>query len=350
MNQIFKEDVDYILSREFIDFSLLDGKSILITGATGLIGKSLCYSLLEYGDRSACPPMIYILARNKKKAEQIFGKYLQYDNFMIILSDIGDFKTIHVQIDYIVHAASETSSRFFLTNPVETINTSIEGTKNILDIARENNVSGVVYLSSMEVYGAPGNEGMISEESGTTTNPFTVRASYSEGKRISETMCVSYYQEYGVPVNALRITQTFGPGITYDDPRLFAELCRCSLEKKNIVLHTRGLTYRAYLYTADAVTAILAVLLHSRKGQVYNASNPNTYCSVFDMANLAANITVPPLKVLIEEKKNEEKLGYLPTLCMNLDITKIQELGWYPSFRLQVMLERTIRVMKEECR
>ena len=162
-----------------------------------------------------------------------------------------------------------------------------------------------------------------------------------------ENLCVSYMKEYGIPVKIIRLTQTFGPGVTYDDGRVFAEFARCAIEQRNIVLKTKGETKRNYLYTADAVSAIFTVLLKGKSGEAYNAANEETYCSIYEMAQMVANMCGnEQISVEIEEKDSVEKLGYAPTLKMNLDTSKLRAIGWKPGTKLEEMFKMLIKDME----
>ncbi len=252
----------------------------------------------------------------------------------------------NINVDYIIHGASQTSSRAFIEEPIETITTALTGTKNMLEFARVNNVKGFVYLSSMEVYGSPLNDLKIDEKHGTNLDTMKVRSCYPESKRMCESLCASYSSEFGVPAKVVRLTQTFGPGVKYDDGRVFAEFARCAIERRNIVLKTKGETRRSYLYTEDAVNAILTVLYNGIPGQAYNAANEETYCSIYEMAKMVAGrFGDNSVKVLVEET-NPEKLGYAPVLYMNLDTTKLHNLGWKAKFNLESMYQNMIEDMK----
>ncbi len=173
------------------------------------------------------------------------------------------------------------------------------------------------------------------------------RSCYPESKRLCEVLCASWQKEYGVPVRVLRLTQTFGPGVRYDDGRVFAEFARCVIEGRDIVLKTEGLTCRSYLYTADAVSAILTVLLRGSDGEAYNAANEETYCSIREMADLAARECAEgKIKVRIEADKDPSVFGYAPTLHMNLDTSKLRALGWHPSCGLAESYRRMIKSMQ----
>lgn len=312
---------------------------VLVSGATGLIGQSIVKFLMKENVH------VIALTRSRERAESILGK----ENKMLeyIIGDVCDIEPQNLNVDYIIHGASQTSSRAFIEEPVETINTALLGTKNMLEFAKINNVKGFVYLSSMEVYGLPLNDLKIDEKHETTLDTMQVRSSYPESKRMCESLCVSYFSEFGVPAKVIRLTQTFGPGVKYNDGRVFAEFARCVIEKRNIVLKTKGKTKRSYLYTEDAVNAILTVLYNGVPGEAYNAANEETYCSIYEMAKMVADkFGDNAVEVLIEET-DVEKLGYAPELHMNLDTTKLSSLGWRAKFNLESMFHNMIEDMKK---
>lgn len=343
INTVTLEDI-YKIGREYHDlFDVLESKAILVTGATGLIGKALVYTLL-YNTKTT---KIIALVRNAEKANEIFGDSAYRDRISFLVSDIEKAVAISEKIDYIVHAASQTSSKAFVSIPVEIINVSVKGTQNILELAKQKSVQGVVYLSSMEVYGTPESDSKISEDHSTNIKTTDVRSSYSESKRMCETLCTAYASEYGVPVKILRLTQTFGPGVEYNDGRVFADFARCAIENRNIVLHTKGETRRNYLYTADAVSAILTVLIKGVNGNAYNAANESVFCSIYEMASIVADkIACKKIGVVIEET-DVAKFGYAPPFKMNLDVSKLRSLGWNASYGIYEMFQRMIFSMKK---
>lgn len=281
----------------------------------------------------------WLLKTSKKKDNRCTA--INVESWKIVLTIIVQCISL-----YIIHGASQTSSRAFIEEPIETITTALTGTKNMLEFARVNNVKGFVYLSSMEVYGSPLNDLKIDEKHGTNLDTMKVRSCYPESKRMCESLCASYSSEFGVPAKVVRLTQTFGPGVKYDDGRVFAEFARCAIERRNIVLKTKGETRRSYLYTEDAVNAILTVLYNGIPGQAYNAANEETYCSIYEMAKMVAGrFGDNSVKVLVEET-NPEKLGYAPVLYMNLDTTKLHNLGWKAKFNLESMYQNMIEDMK----
>lgn len=342
MNEILKEDIEFIHSR--IDFSRFENKTVLVTGATGLIGSAIIISMLEWNRKSTAKINVAAVVRNIEKAERVFCDYGK-NEIEYIVADICSVSADEVKADYIIHGASQTSSKAFVNEPVETIMTAIQGTKNMLDIAKSGNCSGFVYLSSMEVYGTPLTDEKIYEDRPSDLNVMEVRTCYPESKRMCENLCVSYASEYGVPAKVVRLTQTFGQGVQYNDGRVFAEFARCVIENRNIVLKTKGETKRNYLYTADSVTAILTVLLDGEKANAYNAANEDTYCSIYEMACEAAKLNENGIEVVIEENTDLSKFGYAPTLKMNLSTDKLKNLGWKPAYSLLDMYSRMIKTM-----
>lgn len=347
MDTILREDIRYIADSKIIDWKKLDGSSVFITGGTGLIGSQIALSLAEYDELHNGKINIYILARNREKAEKIFENHRQYVN--IVIGDVREKIILNENIDYIIHGASITGSKEFVDYPVETIYTGLDGTKNVLEFAREKNVKGMVYLSSLEVYGVtdPAKKSIKEDEYGYIEQ-LLPRSSYSEGKRMAECLCVAYGSEYNVPVKIVRLAQTFGPGVSYGDNRVFAQFARCAIEGKNIVLKTKGETYRNYCYIRDAVLGIISVLLKGNVGEAYNIANKETGISICDMAHMVSEeIADNKIKVVFDIAEDLAKLGYGPTIKIALDTSKIEKLGWKAEVGLKEAFERMIESMKQ---
>lgn len=349
MSHTEREDLGSIASDRTIDWVRFEGKTVVVSGATGLIGCILVKALLYGGSFLKKSPKVIALVRDIKKAEKQFAAQLSYGCPLLIKQwSAEQILELAEPVHFIFHCASQTSSSGFMEVPVETIQTSYYGTESILTFARAKQVEHVVYLSSMEVYGIPQDDQKIDETYIGKIDPLKVRSCYPESKRMCENLCVSYASEYQVPTSIARLTQTFGPGIASTDRRVFAEFARCVIEKKDIVLHTKGETKRNYLYTADAVRALLLIALKGEIGQAYNVANEDTYCTIYEMAQLVAEkIGKNEIAVCIELVEDINQYGYAPTLHMNLDTTKLCQLGWRSQFGLQTMFERMIAEFKE---
>lgn len=347
-NKIFKEDMDYIIHANFINWEKLNNKTIFITGATGLIGYYLTSALIYKNIKENSNIKILALVRNIENAKLQFKEQLKVDdNLKFIYGDLNNIPNINEKIDYVIHGASPTSSKFFAENPVEVIKTIYDGAVNVLELVKNKDIKNMVYLSTMEVYGINKTHEKVDEEHESYLNTMNARNSYPESKRLCENLCASYYSEYNIPINVLRLTQTFGPGIKENDNRVFAQFIRASVEKKDIVLLTEGKTYRNYLYLADAVTAIFTVVSSEKYGEAYNVANEESYCSIKEMAELVANdISNKTIKVIFDiSNKNDTKM-FMPQMCMNLDVEKLKKLGWISKYNLKVMYKRTIQSIR----
>lgn len=344
-NNVNQEDMEYISNATSINWELLRDKTVFITGGTGLIGSTIIHGLIYANNKYSLKLRIIALVRNQKKAKRIFLDDAD-TSLRFIVGSVEELPIIQDKVDYIIHGASPTASLYFVQHPVETIQTAVKGTMNILELAKKNRVEGVLYLSSMEVYGAPLTDELIPETQGCTLDSMTVRSCYPIAKRLCENLCASYTGEYGVPGKVIRLAQTFGPGVGMNDGRVFAEFARDAMHKSDIKLQTAGTSKRMYLYTADAVTAILTVLLSGKNGGAYNAANPGTYCSIVEMAQLVAHeIAHDSIKVHVPAIKLDADSKFPPPHHLNLDISKIYKLGWRPSVGLREMYLRMMVTM-----
>lgn len=323
-------------------------KTVLITGATGLIGAQVVRALITSNRANGSDITVLALMRNRDKAERVLADCLNDPHLKLVSANVADGIPVDGAVDYIVHAASPTSSQFFVNHPVDTIETAFFGTRNALRLAADKKVAGMVYLSSLEVYGTPSTTEPLKESDGGYLDQTSVRSSYSEGKRLCETLCASFAAQYQVPVSIARLSQTFGPGVEYHDGRVFAEFARNAYEGKDIVLHTQGRTLRTYCYTRDAVAAILTLLAKGQPGQAYNVSNPDTAVTIRQMAEIVAGLfPEKQVAVRIEVPDDLASYGYNPEMVIKLDSTKLQKLGWQPTTGLHEMFERMIAGFSE---
>lgn len=347
-NEILKEDLDNLVKLDFIEWEKFKNKTFFVTGATGVIGFNLISGLIYANIQKQLDLKIIALVRDIKKAEKKYAEHRKdSDCLEFLVDDVVELPKVEKNVDYIIHAASPTASNYFIENPVETIKTSVLGTMNVLELAREKRVKGMIYISSMEIYGAPKTEDILSEEDLGYMNPLVVRNCYPEGKRQCESMCAAYASEYKVPVMSVRLAQTFGLGIEKNDGRVFAEFARCAIEKKDIVLLTDGSSKRCYLYTMDAVSAILTVLTKGEAGTAYNAGNPDTYCSVWEMAEMVVkSFGENRIKVKLSENSEKSK-KFPPPHFYNLGIERIRKLGWKAEKDLEEMYHVLINDFKE---
>lgn len=345
MNNVIEQDLNSIANDKDIDWTQLKNKTILITGATGLIGSIMVKAInlrnIRYNDNIK----MVLLVRNKEAAQKCF---LGIGNTIYIENSVEnvDLSQVTTNIDFIIHAASPTKSKFFVENPVETLNTAVLGTKKILDIARNKNVQSMVYLSSMEMYGTM-DDRKVTEDKLGYINPLDVRSSYSEGKRICELYAHSYCSEYGVPVKIARLAQTFGAGISENENRVFKYFIDCILNDEDIVLKSTGSTISNFVYTTDAIKGILAVLLRGRDGEAYNIASDNINMTILDTAKwLTETYGKGNTKVRIEIPEGQS--AFAPDNRMMLANDKIKALGWKPEYDLKDGYSRLYYYLLEE--
>lgn len=344
MNRVQFEDCRTIGKLGYINWEAFQGATILITGSTGLIGSNLVNALFYNIQEKKLDTKLILPVRNISKARELFP----YQAVKIIDYSLGNVLPISDKIDYIVHLSSPTDSILFSKKPVDTMRANINGTMALLEYASMKRIKKFIYASTMEVYGFPEKGHVIKEKEIGAFDPMNVRNSYPIAKIACEALCHNFHFQHGVPSVILRLTQTFGPGTRYDDRRVFAEFMRCAIEKKDIILKTKGLTERSYLYTADAVSAIILAMIKGNAGDVYSVANPKTYCSIKEMAELVAS-RVANGEISVNVNEAESTLfGYADTLYMDLDISKVAQLGWKPMTNLYDMYMRMINSYMDE--
>ena len=345
-SDIFREDLQWISDSD-LPWEKLRGASILVTGATGLIGMTSIRALLFAGREHSLQLKIYAVVRSPEKAARVFGEEIGAEELTLLEGTMEELPPLPALIDYWIHTACPTASAFMTQHPVEVIRTSVEGTIRLLEEALHRETKGFVYLSSMEAFGEVDTEDLLDEKTLGNIDLSRTRSCYPESKRMCEMLCTSYAKEYGVPAVSIRLAQTFGPGVDYNDKRVFAMMTRNAMDGKDIVLATKGTSRHPYLYTAQAVTAVLTVLLKGEPGETYNAANPSTYCSIFEMGEMVAR-EVAGGKISVRVDENGDASKYPAPSYLNMDISKISALGWKPEHDLVWMYKRLERSLRAE--
>lgn len=340
MTPILHEDMEQIVTDVNICWNLLRNQTVLVTGATGIIGSVIIRALFAGNSKYGLNIRIITFGRDTQKSKRL----IETCGAEFFMHDVREPFEVDEPVDYIFHCAAITSSADMIAKPVEVIDTAIDGTRNIMELAIKKNSKSVVYLSSMEVYGQPSRSEVIESDLGylDLTAP---RSSYPESKRLCESMCAAYLSEYGVPVKIARLARTFGAGTPNDisDMRVAMQFARKAMSGKDIVLHTAGDSIANCCYTADIVRGLLLLLTKGKNGEAYNIVNPEARVTIREMAELVAGkVCGGKVSVIVDVPKEIKKLGYAPDVAMKLSADKIGRLGWSPKYSLVEMFDRMI--------
>lgn len=337
-NLIVKKDIKAVLNSEIINWEQFRNKTIFITGATGGIGSFLIQCLLNANEEKNLGLKVIANVRNRKKALELFTKFLYRKDFKLFVSDVTNKIKYKNKVDFIVHCANNTSSKSFVEQPVETIDIALNGTKNVLDFAVNKKAKSVVYLSSMEVYGEINENKLLSEKDLGEMDLLEVRSSYPMGKRAAETLCYAYFKEYNLPIKIARLAQVIGANVDYDDTRVYAQFARSIVEKKDIVLKTTGETIRSYCYITDVITALLLLLEKGQNGEAYNIANKESTCSIKQITKM---LTEKYSQINLTFDIDKQGL-YPKETIWTLNPTKIENLGWHAYVDLKTMYDRLV--------
>lgn len=315
--------------------SYLKDKTILITGAKGLVGTGLIKWLLLQNELNGSN--IHIIGSTRTPNE--IPEYIERtDN--IKYCKYGCEQEINVDIDYIVHAASPTGNKYHMAHPVETFRTNVDGMEKLLELSERNKNCSMIYLSSEEVYGLPTDASpAMTEDMVGAIDSLNLRSCYPLGKKASEFLCYAAAMEYGTDVKIIRPTVIQGLFQRYEEPRVVNELLRCIIEDKDLVMKSDGLTKKCMIYSLDAIAAILTVLFKGEKGNAYNATNVETFITVKDLANYLFKTFNQNLKIVFAKEKHVQSDGFLPHRALLQDNSKLEKLGWKPRASLTHIYE-----------
>ena len=349
MNQIIKEDIKYIIHTDLgINWELLKNSKILITGANGFLPAYMVETLLFLNSENSYNIDIYCLVRNILKAKSRFIDYIENEKLHFIVQDVCEPIQQNVNFDYIIHAASQASPKYYGKDPVGTLKANTIGTYNMLNLAIQCKAKSFLYFSSSEVYGNI-NKDYINETDFGYIDCNKTRSCYAESKRMGETMCRSWNEQFNLNTKIVRPFHTYGPGMDLHDGRVFADFVNSIVNKKDIVLNSDGTSKRAFCYLRDATIAFFLILLKGKPGEAYNMGNPDTETSIIDLALLLARMYKERM-IQVKRADNPISKGYLQSdVKRNLpDVKKLMELGWHYTTSMEEGFSKTIAYYKKQ--
>jgi nucleoside-diphosphate-sugar epimerase len=342
-NALYKEDIDALASYD-IQWGELKNKSILITGATGLIGTFLVDLLMYRNSKYNDGITVYAVGRNKEKAFTRFNEYFDTPFFIFIQQDIQSSLELNASVDYIIHGASNTHPIAYATEPINTIMLSVLGTKSILDYAFIHNVKRTMFLSTVEIYGENrGDVETFNEDYCGYIDCNTLRAGYPESKRAAEALCQAYIKEKNIDIVIARCCRVFGPTMGNDDSKAIAQFIRNAVNGENITLKSKGDQQFSYSYVADICSAILFLLLHGEKAQAYNVANTDDCLSLLQIVTLLSEYT--DKKIIIDIPSLTEADGFSKASKALLNCSKIKKLGWEAKYSIKDGIIRTVEIL-----
>ena len=337
-HQLYQEDLHYILTTKGIE-SLID-KSILITGATGLIGMQMIDALMMHGGIT-----IYAVGRDKQKAAERLGEYFDRPNFFFIEQDAREPFADSLNVNYIIPCASNTHPLAYSQYPVETMTINIKGAENALELATRCKAT-VLYPSTVEVYGNANGNDVFTEDYTGKLNLSTSRSCYTESKRSAEALCQSYIAEKGADVRIVRLSRIFGPTILTSDSKASSQFIKKAVANEDIILKSRGNQFFSYTYVADAVAAMLHIMINGESGQAYNISNDDCNVHLKDFAGICAEYNNK--SVIFDLPSESEAKGYSIATQAILDNSKLKATGFKPSYNFENAVKRTITILRDE--
>lgn len=324
----------------------LAGKSLMITGAAGLVCSAVVDIIFRYNDTHDKKIQVLAAGRWPEEMSGRFGDLVNRDDFTFVVYDASKTdNVIDVHSDYIIHGASNASPNMIVKEPVETMMSNFLGMKYLLDYAKDQGTKRILYISSSEVYGEKEGTEPYKEGQYGYIDLLKARNSYSVGKRAAETLCASYADEYGVESVIVRPGHIYGPTASPYDNRVASAWSYAVAKGEDIVMKSDGAQIRSYCYCLDCASAMLKVLLCGENCHAYNISNPDSIISIKQMAEIL--VKSAGVKLRMELPTDEERKGFNPMSNSSLESTSLTGLGWRGCFDAEAGFTHTVRILKE---
>ena len=305
-------------------------KRNLITGGSGFLGSHLAKQLLDKGEEVICLDNFF--TGTKKNIKEL----LKFQNFELIRHDVTE--PIRLEIDNIWHLACPASPIHYQYNPIKTIKTSFMGTYNMLGLAKRVGAK-ILLASTSEVYGDP-EENPQKESYRGSVNTIGIRSCYDEGKRVAETLCSDYQRIHGVEVRIMRIFNTYGPNMRFDDGRVISNFIVQALKDEKITIYGDGSQTRSFCYVDDLIEGMM-LLMESNYRKPLNIGNPKEF-SIQELANLVKSLINPSLEFEYKNLPEDDPKQRKPSIELAREILK-----WEPKIHLKDGLIKTIDWFKD---
>lgn len=340
-NKIISEDLTFILN-ENVAWNEFKNLSILITGANGFLASYLVKTLLAASKKFELNLKIYAVVRSLINADRL-SELNTSDGLILYEHNLSNtLPRDFPKTDWIIHAASKASPKFYGEDPIGTFKPNSIGTLNLLEHAVENNTQKFLFVSSGEIYGMVRPGDIINENTYGSIDTMNIRSSYAESKRMGELLTAIWSKKHNICGLVVRPFHTYGPSLYLDDGRVFSDFVSNIINNESIILKSDGNAERPFCYITDAVLGILTILIYGSSGEAYNLGNPDGNISIINLANMLSKL-IPERNVEVVKKASESD-NYLqsPVMRQNICIDKIKLLGWTPTTSLEVGFKRMI--------
>ena len=345
-NEQYMEDVRKVACLD-LPWEKLKGRSVMLSGATGLIGSFLIDVILWKNSADNLDCTVYALGRNEERAKKRFSKYSECPQLVFSRYDVKEpfVRDDLGKVDFVLHLASNTHPLQYSTDPIGTITTNIIGLQNMLEFASAHDATRFVFASSNEIYGENrGDVELFDENYCGYINCNTMRAGYPESKRCGEALCQAYRSQKGIDVVIARFTRSYGPTMLMNDSKAISQFIKKGAAGEDIVLKSIGTQFYSYQYVSDSVSGLLTVMLLGENGEAYNISDESSDIMLKDLATIIAGMN--GRKVVFEIPDAVEAAGYSTATKARLDGTKLKKLGWCPKYDIKTGIERTIMILR----
>ena len=306
-------------------------QTVLITGGAGFIGSHLCDALHAAGYEVICLDNFF--TGSKANVRHLVGD----ECFELVRHDVN--LPLSFEVDEIYHLACPASPYYYQVDPVQTIRTNVQGTINVLELARRLGAR-VVFASTSEVYGDPTVHPQPETYHGNV-NVCSPRACYDEGKRCAETLCWDYRRQYGVDVRVARIFNTYGPRMALNDGRVVSNFIVQALQGKDLTMYGDGAQTRSFQYVTDLVAGLRALMAIEDFAGPVNIGNPEEY-TILAYAELIRSLTGSRSSIRNLPKPADDPTQRKPDIALAR-----LKLDWEPTVSVREGMERTIAYFRE---
>lgn len=352
LNPILQKDMEEIYSGN-VNWNAFEGRTVLITGAYGMLASYLTLLFIYLREEKNIAVNIIALVRSKEKFREKFPEFAERDYIRIYETSLLEPIRIEDPVDYIIHAASLANPSHYAVRPVDVLSPNVIGNFHLLNMAVQKQVKAYLLFSTGDIYGKVEGVEVITEQTLGRLDPLDLHSCYGESKRMAETMCLSFYAQYHVPVKMARIGHTYAPTMDIEnDPRVFASFAADVVNHRDIVMLSDGSSKRPFCYVTDATYAFIKILLEGKPGEAYNVCSEKEFISILELANRIISI-YPERKLKVVRKQRDISDNYLENstikkLECRLSNQKLRALGWSESVSVESGFKRVIDYIERE--